>query len=577
MNDTKFFRYNSVVIFIIFVVGLLIRFRYTSELPVTNDEGAYLYDAYNINNGLFPLRDYLTKSLPLIYSLFGVIKMLGNSLIVGRLFSIFMSFIASFYIFKLGKELFEKRVALIAAGFYWSFPSIAAYTTLIHTEVMQTALVIVSAYYILEGVKSNKLSSLLLSGMGLGIAFFVRQSSIAFFGFALFYLIFELKRTTKLAPSLLALVSGFLSIIIPVYLLADKYIGKEKIAELFGGGAVQLALGQQSQFSLRALPVFILDRMFELFAESSLLLHDGLLITTLTVLFIFFAICSKAKLSAKKLAIRLFVFLSIVSLGVFTLQARLSFFTVLWKMKLLLMLVTFGVLGLLFFLSLLFYIDEIYIKVDKKYLKGSVFLAGWTIFLSIIYLYWIKFRTPYIIEFFPILVLIASASLHQILGVLKDIKDENLERLLKIGIYSVSFAALILSYFWNLRFPATGLHTPQQINEVVEFLKKNTKPQEEILTASVIFPFLSGNRVPYNISHPAWYGYPDITKDTLLLFFPSFNDFSDYIKDKKIRFVIMDPFTQSSYFKLHPDFYEYVESEYEPVKVVGRVKVLKLK
>ncbi len=246
-------------------------------------------------------------------------------------------------------------------------------------------------------------------------------------------------------------------------------------------------------------------------------------------------------------------------------------------MRFLLYTTTVLVIGLFIFISLVIYIYNLRIKLKDSWLKSGVFLTGWLVFLFIIYFIWIKFRSPYLIEFMPAVLLFASVAIYLIFEFWTKIKDRYISSLFKLSSMGVLILSIFTSFFWNLRFPFTGLHTPKEINEVSLYLKENTYPGEEVLTASVIFPFVSGNRLPFNISHPAWYGYPDIDKDSLLLFFPSFNDFSNYIKDKKTRFIITDPFTQGSYFKLHPDFYKYVESEYEQVKVVGRAKILKLK
>lgn len=562
---------------IIFFTGLLVRVSYSYNLPVTNDEGSYLYDAFNINQGLIPLKDFLTKSLPLIYTLAGAIKILGNSLTVGRFISIFVSFISSIFIYLIGGELFNKRVGLIASGLFWAFPSIAAYTILVHTEPFQVTLILISTYLIVKGLRLNKLSSLYLAGLLVGGAFFVRQSSLAYLVWIIFYIFIIKRNLGKYKKPIASFGTGFISVTLPLILITYKYIGSKKIFELIGGGAARMAVEQKPLYFPLNLPAYLLERIIEFFGESGVIYRDGLFLSILAIFFLILLVIYKFNITKRKRFIILLFLISTLSSSILFLQARFSFYTVLWKMMFLLMIATFSIFALFFLLSLLIYIENLKINILRNWKEGTFFLIGWTAFLCFLYLLWIKFRSPYLIEFFPMLVLFAASSVYLIIQISHSLTEKFLGSLFRFSLVAVFSLTLILSYFWNLKFPFTGLHTPKEVEVVVKFLKENTEPGEEILTASLIFPFSAGNKVPFNISHPSWYGYQNIDKQTLELFFPSFPNLFNYVKRKKVRYIINDPFTQSSYFKLHKDFSDYVEENYDKVLTVGRAEILKLK
>ncbi|MDP3014527.1 MAG: hypothetical protein Q8M92_09810, partial [Candidatus Subteraquimicrobiales bacterium] len=78
-----------------------------------------------------------------------------------------------------------------------------------------------------------------------------------------------------------------------------------------------------------------------------------------------------------------------------------------------------------------------------------------------------------------------------------------------------------------------------------------------------------------NISHPAWYGYPNIKQDVLLLYFPPIEKILDLLENRKVKFIIREPFTDVSYFR-YKVIREYLDKNYSLVKTVGRASIYKL-
>ncbi|MGH9857919.1 MAG: hypothetical protein ACRD4B_08755, partial [Acidobacteriota bacterium] len=78
---------NSSLI-LLFLAALLLRILYASELPVTNDEGNYLYDAWMVREGVLAGGDgYVKAPLVLLWVSFWQ-WILGNTIIAGRLSSV---------------------------------------------------------------------------------------------------------------------------------------------------------------------------------------------------------------------------------------------------------------------------------------------------------------------------------------------------------------------------------------------------------------------------------------------------------------------------------------------------------
>ena len=104
---------NKLVVLIL-SLGLLMRITLSRILTVHGDEGMYLYDASLILEGLHPHIDFHTRSPVYLYILSSFMFLFGKSVFVGRMVSVLASTITCLYVYKIGKLMFNEKIALIA-------------------------------------------------------------------------------------------------------------------------------------------------------------------------------------------------------------------------------------------------------------------------------------------------------------------------------------------------------------------------------------------------------------------------------------------------------------------------------
>lgn len=562
---------KSVMILIILILGALVRVKYATTLPVTNDEGAYLYDTLNIRNGMLPLADFLTKSIPFIYLLAFTQEIFGNSLTVGRIFISLISLFTSIFLYLLTKNLFDEKRAIIVASFYWAFPLIAAYTTLIHTEPLQSALTVSSFYFLFIFLRNGHLIPFLLSVILISTSFFVRQSSLVSLVLpTLFGLYFYKKKlyVKTILYSFFAVLTVCL-----VFAFSLSKIGFYKSLELVGVGAVNLSVSQKSALGVKQFLLYPLNFINEFVVEASNLFRDGQIIFIFFLIFFVYFVLSLRKFTSQ---VRIKI-LNLSILGIFALvsflQSRYQLFSGLWKIDAIpLLLLVVSLVTMTFYVAANPTLPYKKIKLD---LFPSIFVIGWLMSLFSIYLVWIKFRSPYLIEFFPPMLILMSVSMSQFFDDIRLIKISQLRNYLSIFIISTLLLSFAGSYFFNKRVYFTGLHSTEDVLIVKTFLMQDSPHEDTIFTASAIFPYVSGDRVIFDISHPAWYGYPTIPEEILHSYFPPFSQIEDSLKNQTSKFVIRDPFTDASYFggKRGKALELILNENYTLVKAVGRASI----
>ncbi len=91
---------------------------------------------------------------------------------------------------------------------------------------------------------------------------------------------------------------------------------------------------------------------------------------------------------------------------------------------------------------------------------------------------------------------------------------------LKYGIVICVAIASAYSLVSVYRNPWTGMFSRAAIFSASSFLQERAPAQDEIFTAAVIIPYVSGHTVPYNVSHPQWYRYGFISQAHKEAFLP---------------------------------------------------------
>lgn len=183
-----------IILGIILLVGLGLRLHFGAlkEIPVWYDEGSYLTYAkelglhLDIDSGWNPRRPFL---LPLLW---GGLYFFGANEIVIRLTILIASMFGLFLTYKLGKEMFDENVGLLAAtlsSFYWLD---LFFTGRILTDVPSTALMLAGYYFFWKGYVNHKGAKYLYWGFAfLGLAVFSRAAMVLALIPILVYILFR--------------------------------------------------------------------------------------------------------------------------------------------------------------------------------------------------------------------------------------------------------------------------------------------------------------------------------------------------------------------------------------------------
>lgn len=140
--------------------------------------------------------------------------------------------------------------------------------------------------------------------------------------------------------------------------------------------------------------------------------------------------------------------------------------------------------------------------------------ASWVASLGILYYLWPTHLVEYLTDFIPAIVIagaVAVASLRRLAIWQRYI--------LAIIFVSVSIASLYSVYIR----PWTGMFDREAVYEAAQYFKEHVPLAEPVFTAAVIVPYLSGHHVPFNLSHPQWYGYSFISEGDKKVFLPSYD------------------------------------------------------
>lgn len=219
---------------------------------------------------------------------------------------------------------------------------------------------------------------------------------------------------------------------------------------------------------------------------------------------------------------------------------------------------------------------------EERTLQGLQALPlVWLLALATLYSFWIKFRTPYYGELLPPLALISGSVLSWLWGRLGAARSPGLSWVGRGGLVLVVAVALAAGYWQTLTRPSMGTLPPRLAESVALDLEAISSHEDEVLTAAVIIPFLTGNPVVRNISHPSWYGYPWIPPDLLTRYFLTFDEFAEDVKTREVPFIIVEGHTWNSYFRLHPEFESWVQENYEIVNEyppsVGTIRLFRIR
>mgnify|MGYP001560226012 FL=1 len=243
--DIFFSKSNFKYLIILLIIALILRIIASVNIAPNADEVVHAPHAINfINSGKLQIMDeapiwfFLTD---LIYKIFEV------NMFSARFLSILFGSLSILVIYLIGKELFNKRVALFAS-FLLTFSAYHIIMTLAEMDIAMTFFFLLSMYFLIKALKTNKNKLFLLSWIFLGIAILTKTIALMFIPAYVIFLIYynlknksEVKVSKKLFKTIFIFAIVIFVMVIPIltfnYLLyKDKGIGDLQFSRFLGLG-----------------------------------------------------------------------------------------------------------------------------------------------------------------------------------------------------------------------------------------------------------------------------------------------------------------------------------------------------
>ncbi len=261
---------------LLFGFALIIRYWYAVELPLTNDEGNYLYDARMLREGVLAGGDGYVKAPFVIFWIALWQMLLGNTIFAGRLSSIIIGALTLYPLYLLCRELWSskavtknwitsylkpeknrlkkteagwgRRVGIVAAAMWAVVGAAIVFNIYVHTQPLAVFLAVSSLSLLLMALRGTtpRLSFLatpkapssdgwfFLAGLLMGMAVASRKSMLALGLVPAAFILLEGKNIKLRIHHLIVFGLGFLIVVGIVVGAAYWIYGAEGVWEVLG-------------------------------------------------------------------------------------------------------------------------------------------------------------------------------------------------------------------------------------------------------------------------------------------------------------------------------------------------------
>jgi len=555
---------NRIYFILVFSVCFIVLVCIYPFTLVGGDEGLYAQRAMLLGKGMVPIADYAARAPVLLGLLWGAVKLFGSFIFTLRLPIIILSSLTAGFIFLLGKELFNYRTGLIAGFLYGLSPFNLWSGQLIKSEITAILFMVLSALFLIKGLKKEKRSFLVFSGVFLGLGFIERHSVLAFglpAGLAIILWTF-LGRAGDLKNKIKVIVckAGFFGIggiigFLPIFLwVAYHNLGH---ALKYWFGIFSLA-PRPPLFAVAGFFSYEMLRSWALAFIETLATQGGLLFSGLV--FFLLGFVQLIFIRCKKIGEPLMFLIFILFFGALAWHSSLTFFLGTFRPLVFLCVFIFSSVIFLFL-----WIYSIHKNNLREYLamhqRESWFLIIWFGGFMLAYSLW---RPGYLREFMVVIALMTSLTLASVFW--KDIRKTALCLFIigAMGIYGTGIA-----WFQNPKFGGWWW-TQDVIRKTTEFIKQNTFPGEEIFTANPLPAILAGRRAFFDISPFSIYYAKDFSKS--FGFYPSPEEVFERLQTDPPRYTLVDKRMEKYIFSSYSVFEDFVRENYEFMFAFGEGK-----
>lgn len=549
---------------VLLVAAIGTRLWYAVVLPVTLDEGNYLYDAWTLLQGKLAGGDGYVKA-PLVVAWIAVWEFIfRNTIMAGRMASVVAGALTLLPLYMLGRDLFDhpstssgQRVGLAAAAAWALLGPAIVFSVYVHTQPVALFLGISGLAILLSALRGTvpwsafairpKIPAgtiwFLLAGVLLGLGVASRKSVLAVglvpvLLIAVYALRVPLGKGKALVRGFVATGAGFLLVMALFLGLAFVMYDQEGVWEALGANSAEDGINVAAEdadliraYSLRGMTPFFRESMVLILLAALGLGVAG----ERAVRAIFQYLPAQPGRDVLRLidhvvpklgwlpALLVFIW----SWSFFNEYEGATFHILgipwLW-----------GVMGLsLLILALLPRLQEDSLQLPAQtgvvsqndfwprlaaWLVGPLWVGGLVFF----YMNWIKFHANYIAEFIPPLILLAGVGIVYVfdriqapLFLSSDYPPIALARKFMVGLVMLVMVWLLfVSQYITFMFPHTGTFDQASAREAAQWAREFIPADDEIFTGAALIPYLSGHRVSLDIAHPRWYAYEFTRKDT---------------------------------------------------------------
>jgi 4-amino-4-deoxy-L-arabinose transferase-like glycosyltransferase len=551
------------------IIGAILRTFYALELPFTDDEGNYLYDAWSLLHGHFAGGDGYVKA-PLVILWIAVWEaILGHTALAGRISSIIAGSALVFPIFMLVRSIWNTRTALITSALWATMGTAVVSTIYVHTQPVAIFFGMSGMALLAYALKEKKASpkSLITAGIVIGLAVASRKSMLAL-GLAVILLLLALsKNWNSRLKNTLYVGIGFVGVLAVFMLYAYMVYGGVGITEALGINSAEDGVSSITPDEVEQVREYSLKGMTPFFRES-------LPIILLSMLGVGFYLQDTTRaLLTKTRALFISRIIWIIPLGIF--WWAWDFFSQYEGAKFM----KYGIPTLWWLFGIVLLVSVLLPRTPHpnplpKQERGSTWtraLLGiiWVGSMMFFYEKWIKFHANYISEFIPPITVIAGVGLEAFIARALVIK----KRLLAYGILVVFLAICIwsatVSSFITYSFEHTGTFSQKAAYEAATWMQANIPAGEHVFTGASLIPYVAGYQTALNISHPRWYAY-EFTRtnpERIQAFLPKTTDLVQAFKDS--HWFILDAQTQFSYLNEYDDINNDLKANWKSVQGIS--------
>lgn len=559
----------------VITLGVAIRLYFSYLLGYDWDASILVYQALLASKGAMMFSQIRIEEPFYVYLLALLVPILGVQLWIVKLLSGLASLVIAFLVFLISKELFGKRIGILASSLYLLIPVVAIFDVQGTYRTVFQIPVITSLFLVLRGISSKRKMLLIIAGVLTGISVFLYAGSL-FYGLLLIAipLIYEKSSFRKKAESLMVVVTGLASgFSLGMFLLLLSGSNYELIREgwipsiiTFAGGSNGVGSRVSSLSSFIDYLDYIARYIYVVTRNWFSVLGLGIIYTLSLVLFRVRMLNARKKLVICLIGLILATYFAISIIGIeLPPHGEYGLFDVSSLFEVLFIAEIFGLIFLVFLMK-----RDFGFQFDRHHGIMLLWLACLIVFLG-------SFQIPhgFYFQFFAAPLCILSGYVVEEVWVRK----QNLPKpryLLGIGVLvflvgsAISGAYMLASsniIEWSL--------SSKQVASVASYLRSHTNSSDYVFSAVPIYAVAAGRQNAGNMDNYFYF----VNKGTNDLNYSStINEIYTLMQKGKVKYVILDPVGRTQAFlDEYPEIMTFFENNYFHATTIHSVSIWELK